>query len=52
MISEITKYLRELAQKCVALARECPDLSTSYELEEVATDLMAKASELEQLHLE
>jgi len=52
MISEITKYLRELAQKCVAMARACPDLSTSYELEEIASDLMAKARDLEQLHLE
>jgi hypothetical protein len=41
-------YLREIAQKCARLARACPHRATSHGLEEVATDLMAKARELEQ----
>jgi hypothetical protein len=40
-------YLREIAQTCTRLARACPHRATSHGLEEVATDLMAKAHELE-----
>jgi hypothetical protein len=52
MMLEIIQYLRERALTCTRLARACPDLSTSHGLEEVALDLMAKAKELEELHLE
>ncbi len=40
-------YLREKAQYCVALARRCPDLSTSQALEALGIELMEKAAELE-----
>jgi hypothetical protein len=40
-------YLREKAQYCVALARHCPDLSTSQALEVLGIELMEKAAELE-----
>jgi hypothetical protein len=40
-------YLREKAHYCVALARDCPDLSTSQALEALGVELMEKASELE-----
>lgn len=52
MISEIIKYLREIAQTCVSLARACPDRATAVGLEEVAADMMAKAKELEDLERE
>jgi hypothetical protein len=42
-------YLRERAQKCVRLARECRDRATSLELEALSQDLMAKATEVEEL---
>jgi hypothetical protein len=50
MISDVAKYLRELAQTCTRLARVCPHLATSQGLEEIAADLMAKARELEELY--
>jgi hypothetical protein len=41
-------YLREKAQRCAALARNCPDLATSHALEALAVEWMEKAAELEQ----
>jgi hypothetical protein len=52
MISEIIKYLREIAQTCVSLARACPHRATALGLEEIAADMMAKAKELEEFKLE
>jgi len=52
MLSEIIKYLREMAQTCITLARACPHRATALGLEEVAADMMAKAKELEDLELE
>jgi hypothetical protein len=40
-------YLRDKAHYCVALARRCPDLSTSQALEALGVELMEKAAELE-----
>ena len=42
-------YLREQAQRCVRLARECPHVPTAHELEAMGIELMQKASELEEL---
>jgi len=42
-------YLREQAQRCVRLARDCPHKPTSYELESLGVDLMQKAAELDEL---
>jgi hypothetical protein len=42
-------YLREQAQRCVRLARDCPHLPTAHELEAFGTELMQKAAELDQL---
>ena len=42
-------YLRERAQKCVRLARDCPDRQTSHELEALSIDLMEKAAEVDAL---
>ncbi|GEM_PF-7018580 len=52
MISETIKYLREIAQTCVSLARACPHRATALGLEEIAADMMAKAKELEESKLE
>jgi len=52
MISEVTKYLRQMAQTCISLARVCPHRATALGLEEIAADMMAKAKELEDLQLE
>jgi len=52
MIAQLVNYLRESAQAGVRLARTCPHLSTSQGLEELATDLMGKAKELEELNLD
>ena len=52
MIAQFVKYLRETAQSCVDLARVRPHLSTSHGLEVLATDLMAKAKELEDLNMD
>jgi hypothetical protein len=42
-------YLREQAQRCVRLARDCPHLPTSHELEAIGVDLMERAAEVEKL---
>jgi hypothetical protein len=42
-------YLREQAQRCVRLARDCPHKPTSHELESLGVDLMQKAAELDEL---
>ena len=42
-------YLREQAQRCVRIARQCPHLPTSHELEAIGVELMAKAAELDEL---
>jgi hypothetical protein len=47
MMKDTISYLREIAHTCTRLARACPHRTTSHGLEEVATDLMAKAQELE-----
>jgi hypothetical protein len=52
VIAQFVKYLRETAQSCVDLAHVCPHLSTSQGLEVLATDLMAKAKELESLNMD
>jgi hypothetical protein len=40
-------YLRDVAQRCVALARECPHLPTSQALQALSIELMERASEVE-----
>jgi len=42
-------YLREQAQRCVRVARDCPHKPTAHELEAIGIDLMQKAAELDQL---
>jgi hypothetical protein len=42
-------YLREQAQRCVRLARDCPHTPTAHELEAIGVDLMQRAAELDQL---
>jgi hypothetical protein len=42
-------YLREQAQRCVRLARDCPHLPTAHELEAIGVELMQKAAELDHL---
>jgi hypothetical protein len=42
-------YLREQAQRCVRLARDCPHRPTAHELEAIGTELMQKAAELDHL---
>jgi hypothetical protein len=42
-----SSYLREKAHYCVALARDCRDLTTSQALEALGVELMEKAAELE-----
>jgi len=42
-------YLRELAHRCVRLARSCPDRKTSHELEAIGAELMERAAEIERL---
>lgn len=44
-----TSYLRMQASNCVRLARECPDVPTSHQLEAIGTELMAKAAQLDEL---
>jgi len=46
---DLTSCLREKASLCVRLARDCPDVSTSHQLEAIGTDLMLKAEELDGL---
>lgn len=52
MIAQLVKYLRESAQTCAGLAAACPHMSTSQGLEQLATDLMVKAKELEDLNMD
>lgn len=42
-------YLREQAHRCVRLARQCPHLPTSHELEAISVELMEKAAELDEV---
>jgi hypothetical protein len=42
-------YLREQAQRCTRLARNCPHLPTAQELEAIGVELMQKAAELDHL---
>jgi len=42
-------YLREQAHRCARLARDCPHLTTSHQLEAIGIDLMQKAAELDEL---
>jgi hypothetical protein len=42
-------YLREQAHRCTRLARNCPHLPTSQELEAIGVELMEKAAELDDL---
>ena len=42
-------YLREQAQRCTRLARDCPHLPTAHELEALGVELMQKAAELDHL---
>ncbi len=50
MIPDIVKYLRDLAQTCIRVARACPHNTTSHSLEELAADLMGKAEELQNFY--
>jgi hypothetical protein len=43
-------YLREQAQRCTRLARECPHRPTSHELEAIGVEFMEKAAELDELN--
>jgi hypothetical protein len=40
-------YLRDIAQQCAALARECPHLPTAQALEALSVELMEQASKVE-----
>ena len=42
-------YLREQAHRCARLARDCPHLATSHQLEAIGIELMQKAAELDEL---
>ncbi len=50
MAHELVNYLRSIAQTCIRLARACSHAPTAQGLEELATDLMAKARELEDIY--
>ena len=52
MISELIASLRQMAQTCSRLANGCPHKPTSHGLEEVAVELMDKATELEKFYFE
>jgi hypothetical protein len=41
-------YLRDRAQYCVALARDCPHLPTAQALEALGVELMEKAATLDE----
>jgi hypothetical protein len=45
----VVTYLRDVAHRCVQLVRNCPHMQTQHGLEELATELMAKALEIENL---
>jgi hypothetical protein len=42
-------YLREQAQRCARLARDCPHVPTAHELEAIGIELMEKAAQLDYL---
>jgi len=42
-------YLRDQAQRCARLARDCPHPPTANELEAIGTELMQRAAELDEL---
>jgi hypothetical protein len=42
-------YLREQAQRCTRLARDCPHLPTAHELEAIGVELMQRAAELDHM---
>jgi hypothetical protein len=42
-------YLREQAQRCVRIARDCPHAPTSHKLEAIGHELMEKAAEIDEL---
>jgi hypothetical protein len=44
-----SSYLRDQAHRCVRLARDCPHLPTSHELEAIGVELMERAAELDEL---
>jgi hypothetical protein len=44
---EIVHFLRTVAQRCITLARQCPDTKTTHGLEELGVELMGKALEIE-----
>ncbi len=48
-VSVNTSYLREQAQLCVQLARDCPDAPISHQLEAIGLDLMLRAAEIDVL---
>jgi hypothetical protein len=50
MIPETVKYLRDLAQTCIRISRVCPHPATAHSLEEIAADLMGKATEIEHIY--
>lgn len=52
MISETIKYLREMAEACVSLARACPHRATALRLDEIAADMTAKGKKLQDLKME
>jgi hypothetical protein len=47
MNAELVNYLRNIAQQCIVLARNCPHTKTAHGLEALAVDLMAKALDIE-----
>ncbi len=47
--STAPSYLRQQAQRCVRIARDCPHSPTSHELEALGVELMEKAAELDEL---
>jgi len=44
---EMIEYLRQIAHRCTALARDCSDRAVGHELEGLSVELMEKAQELE-----
>ena len=48
-VSVDTSYLREQAQHCVQLARDCADGPTSHQLEAIGLELMLRAEEIDDL---
>lgn len=49
MDTSVVTYLRDVAHRCVQLARDCPHIQTQQDLDELAAELMEKALELENL---